>query len=186
VSSDPSDRPHGAILPEDRFRVVVVPHLGDALALARWLTGSRHDAEDVVQEACIRALAGLAAYEGRGAKAWLLAIVRNTAFTWLAKNRPKEVVSVGTLADVDDVTVSEGNLPADTPETSLIARAAAAEVEAAIAAVPQPFREVLVLRDVNGLSYKEIAGMVGAPIGTVMSRLARGRALFAVRLGQAF
>lgn len=162
-----------------------MPHLGDALALARWLTGSRHDAEDVVQEACIRALAGLDSYQGRGAgaKPWLLSIVRNTCFTWLAKNRPKDLVLVGAMSDLDDAqSASRETVPS--PEAALIRKAEEATVQAAIEAVPHPFREVLVLRDVNGLSYKEIAGMLATPIGTVMSRLARGRSLLAAQLGQ--
>lgn len=162
-----------------------MPHLGDALALARWLTGSRHDAEDVVQEACIRALAGLETYQERGAKPWLLAIVRNTCFTWLAKNRPKALVTVGTLSDVDEAEAQSAAREAEPgPEAALIKKADEAAIQAAIEAVPHPFREVLVLRDVNGLSYKEIAAMLAAPIGTVMSRLARGRALLAAQLGQ--
>jgi len=162
-----------------------MPHLGDALALARWLTGSQHDAEDVVQEACIRALAGLATYEGRGARPWLLSIVRNTCFTWLAKNRPKDLVLVGSMTEGDDASTAT-SLADDNPgpEAALIRKAEEAAVQAAIQAVPHPFREVLVLRDVNGLSYKEIAGMLDAPIGTVMSRLARGRALLATQLGR--
>ena len=160
-----------------------MPHLGDALALARWLTGSRHDAEDVVQEACIRALAGLASYEGRGAKPWLLSIVRNTCFTWLAKNRAKDLVLVGTLSDLDDA--QGASLETEpSPEAALIRKADEKAIQSAIDAVPHPYREVLVLRDVNGLSYKEIAVMLAAPIGTVMSRLARGRALLAAQLGQ--
>jgi RNA polymerase sigma factor (sigma-70 family) len=167
----------------DRFREVVLPHLGDALALARWLTRSPHDAEDVVQEACIRALAGMTTYEGRGAKPWFLAIVRNTCFTWLAKNRPKDLVLAGAMADGDAIQEAVHD-EGPSPEAALIQRADEAAIQAAIEAVPHPFREVLVLRDVNGLSYKEIAAMLAAPIGTVMSRLARGRALLAAQLGR--
>ena len=166
----------------NRFEDVVLPHLGDALALARWLTGSRHDADDVVQDACIRALSGLANYEGRGAKPWLLSIVRNTSFTWLARNRPKDLVLVGSMSDVEAAASEWEAMPS--PEAALILKADDAAVEAAIEAIPHPFREVLVLRDVNGLSYKEIATMLSIPIGTVMSRLARGRAFLAARLGR--
>lgn len=169
----------------ERFREIVLPQLGDALALARWLTGSQHDAEDVVQEACIRALAGINLYEGRGARTWLLSIVRNTCFTWLAKNRPQNLVLVGALSDVDEVNPPDAfqREPFPTPETALVRKAEAAAVRAALEAVPHPFREVLVLRDVNELSYKEIATMLTIPIGTVMSRLARGRAHFAGAFG---
>lgn len=167
-----------------RFEELVLPHLGDALALARWLTGSAHDAEDVVQEACLRALSAIDTYQGRGAKPWLLAIVRNTCFTWLAKNRPKDIVLQGSLNDMDAIDTT-GRDAEPGPEAALIAKAEDAAVRAAIRAIPPPFREVLVLRDINGLSYKEIAAMLAAPVGTIMSRLARGRALLAATLGDA-
>lgn len=169
--------------PAHRFDEVVLPHLGDALALARWLTGNRHDAEDVVQDACIRALSGLATYEGRGAKPWLLTIVRNTCFTWLARNRPKDLVLAGSAADLDEIDAGAAGWD-EGPEIALIRKAEEAAIQAAIAAAPHPFREVLVLRDVIGLSYKEIAHMMEVPIGTIMSRLARGRSLVAAQLGK--
>ena len=164
----------------ERFGEVVLPHLADALALARWLTGNAHDAEDVVQEACVKALAGLGGYAGGNARAWLLAIVRNAAFTWLARNRPRDLVLV---ADPAEVAPASNQPQAENAETALIERADQAAVEAAIAALPHPFREVLVLRDINGLSYKEIAAMLAVPIGTVMSRLARARDLLVRSLG---
>jgi RNA polymerase sigma-70 factor, ECF subfamily len=166
----------------ERFGEVVVPHLGDALSLARWLTGNAADAEDVVQEACLKAHAGIAGYAGGNARAWLLAIVRNASYTWLARNRPRGVVAVGDLADLDDVAAAPDS-DADSPEAALIAKADTAAVEAAIARLPQPFRETLVLRDINGLSYREIATMLGVPQGTVMSRLARARGLLVSDLG---
>ena len=168
-----------------RFREVVLPHLADALALARWLTGSGADAEDVVQEACIRALAGIRTYDGRNARAWLLTIVRNASYTWLAKQRSKTLVLVGDLAAIDGLAQSGLEEPGPTPEAALIRKADTATVDRAIAALPHPFREVLVLRDVSGLSYKEIAQMLTLPIGTVMSRLARARALLATAIGKA-
>jgi RNA polymerase sigma-70 factor (ECF subfamily) len=160
----------------ERFNEVVLPHLGDALALARWLTGNAADAEDVVQDACIRALAGIDRYDGRNARAWVLAIVRNTCFTWLAKHRPKSLIVAGDMSMIDELaqTSSVGELPAS-PEAELIRKADLAAVETAIAALPHLLREVLVLRDVSGLSYKEIAAMLAVPIGTVMSRLSRAR-----------
>jgi RNA polymerase sigma-70 factor (ECF subfamily) len=126
----------------ERFGEVVVPHLGDALSLARWLTGNAVDAEDVVQEACLRAHAGIASYAGGNARAWLLTIVRNAAYSWLARNRPRAVMAVGDLADLDDMAAGQGaSMPdADSPEAGLIARADTAALEAAIAALPQPFR----------------------------------------------
>lgn len=166
----------------ERFGEVVLPHLGDALSLARWLTGNAADAEDVVQEACLKAHAGIAGYAGGNARAWLLAIVRNASYTWMARNRPRSVIAVGDLADLDDVAAAPDS-DADSPEAALIAKADTAAVEAAIARLPQPFRETLVLRDINGLSYREIATMLGVPQGTVMSRLARARGLLMSDLG---
>ncbi len=167
-----------------RFADVVAPHLDDAYGLARWLTGSATDAEDVVQEACIRALAALDGAPVERGKAWLLAIVRNTAFTWLAKNRPKTVVLTDDASALEAAAAKAAPEARD-PETALIAAADEAALEAAIGALPHIFREVVVMRDVNGLSYREIAAAVGAPIGTVMSRLARGRASLAASLGGA-
>lgn len=182
---------HGADLSEkalaERFGEVVLPHLGDALTLARWLTGNAADAEDVVQEACVKAHAGISGYAGGNARAWLLTIVRNTAYTWMSRNRPRGMLAVGDLGDLDQMAAAHGtSLPdEDGPEASLIARADTAALEVAIAALPQPFRETLVLRDINGLSYREIAAMLGVPMGTVMSRLARARSLLVSKLGRA-
>jgi RNA polymerase sigma factor (sigma-70 family) len=161
----------------EHFTVVVMPHLDDAYALARWLSGNSADAEDIVQEACLRALRGLDRYAGGNARAWLLAITRNTTFTWLARNRPK------TLVITEDI---EALAPADgaTPEEALIAKAGAAAIELAIAALPPPFKETLVLREINGLSYRDIAEITGAPLGTVMSRLARARGILMAALGR--
>lgn len=170
-----------------RFNEVVMPHLGDALALARWLTGSATDAEDVVQDACIKAYAGIGGYAGGNARAWLLTIVRNASYTWLARNRPRHLVVVGDLDDLEEVSAfHRDQLPeSESPEASLIAKADSAALEAAIAALPEPFRETLVLRDINGLSYREIAVMLEVPIGTVMSRLARARGQLMSDLGRA-
>ena len=163
----------------ERFRDVVLPHLGDALALARWLTGNPADAEDVVQDSCIKAHAGIAGYAGGNARAWVLTIVRNTSYSWMAKNRPRGIVAVGGLDDLDDVSAAHGAYLGDgeSPEASLIAKADSADLERAIVALPALYRETLVLRDINGLSYREISAMLDVPIGTVMSRLARSRAL---------
>ncbi|WP_054308388.1 sigma-70 family RNA polymerase sigma factor [Mesorhizobium sp. 1M-11] len=170
-----------------RFSQVVMPHLGDALALARWLTGSAADAEDVVQEACMKAYAGIGGYAGGNARAWLLTIVRNASYTWLARNRSREVVAVGDLNDLDDMSAGHRDHSPDDdgPEANLIAKADLAALEDAIAALPEPFRETLVLRDINGLSYREIAAMLDVPIGTVMSRLARARGQLMSDLGRA-
>lgn len=166
----------------ERFREVVLPHLADALSLARWLTGNAADAEDVVQEACLKAHAGIATYAGGNARAWLLAIVRHAAYGWLARNRPRYVVAVGGLADLDAIGAVPD--PAGTPEAALLEKADRAALEAAIAALPLAFREAVVLRDVNGLCYREIAQMLDIPIGTVMSRLARARGTLIAELGK--
>ena len=158
-----------------RFRSVVLPHLDDAYALARWLTGSRADSEDVVQEACLRALRGIGNFSNGNARAWVLTIVRHTAYSWLHKNRPAAVVLV---EDFEVVNCTQSiKLDVETPETALIAQDDATLLKAAIAALPAPLRETLVLREVQELSYREIAEVTGVPIGTVMSRLARARAL---------
>jgi RNA polymerase sigma-70 factor (ECF subfamily) len=168
----------------ERFREIVLPHLADAMALARWLTGNHHDAEDVVQDACVRALAGIDGYAGRGARPWLLTIVRNACFAWLAKNRPKSLVLVGDPAEMDELA-GAAEQPGATPEAELLRQADTALVHVALESLPLPFREVLVMRDINELSYKEIATMLAVPIGTVMSRLSRGRALLAAAIRRA-
>jgi RNA polymerase sigma factor (sigma-70 family) len=156
-----------------RFASVVLPHLPDAYALARWLTGNRADAEDVVQDACLRAFRGIGNFSNGNARAWVLTIVRHTAYGWLRKNRPAALVLVEDVEGVE--RASSGELDVETAETALIAKADAGLLEAAIAALPAPFRETLVLRDVQGLAYREIAEVTKVPVGTVMSRLARAR-----------
>src|SRR5438128_9250303 len=114
-----------------RFASVVLPHLADAYALARWLTGDRADAEDVVQEACLRAFRGIGGFAGSNARAWVLSIVRHTAFTWLGKNRPAALVVVDDLEAVESAQAIPGDPNAETPETALIARTDRAHLEAA-------------------------------------------------------
>jgi RNA polymerase sigma factor (sigma-70 family) len=157
---------------KDRFRTVVLPHLDDCYRLARWLTGNRADAEDVVQEACLDAFRGITGFNGSHPRAWVLTIVRHAAYRWLKKNRPAALVVVDDLEGIVDAQIADS---AQTPEAALIAQADTARLEQAIAALPVPFRETLVLRDVNGLDYRDIADVTGVPIGTVMSRLARAR-----------
>lgn len=155
---------------------VVVPHLDDALSLARWLTGNVADAEDVVQDAAIRALAGIGSLKDGNPRAWLLTIVRNTAFTWLAKNRSKRLV----VTD-DERVFEQAGLAMDeaagtqNAEAAVIAKADAECLRSAIEALPLPYREVIVLREIEELSYQEIARVTSLPIGTVMSRLSRAR-----------
>jgi RNA polymerase sigma-70 factor (ECF subfamily) len=155
------------------FGKVVLPYLSDAYALARWIAGNRADAEDIVQEASLRAFRSVGDCRERSARAWLLTVVRNTAYTWLRKNRPAALVGVADIEAVERAQAASANPQAETPETSMIARADAAQLEAAIAALPTQFRETLVLRDLQGLDYREIAEVTAVPIGTVMSRLAR-------------
>jgi RNA polymerase sigma factor (sigma-70 family) len=176
-ASSRNDKTNMATRDDDsaRFGNVVLPYLGDAFTLARWITGNRADAEDVVQEASLRAFRSIRHFVGGNARPWVLTIVRNTAYTWLRKNRPAALVNVDDLEAVEHARATPGDREAETPETILIAQTDAASLEAAIAALPTPFRETLVLRDVQGLDYREIAEVTGVPIGTVMSRLARGR-----------
>ena len=159
-----------------RFESNVSPHVDAAYNLARWLTGNDHDAEDVVQEAMLRAFMYFDGFRGVDARSWVLKIVRNTCFTWLQANRPSEIAAtaVEELEDVTKPLVCSGF--ADDPETLALRRTVALELNNAISNIPAAFREVVVLREVEGLSYKEIATVVDAPIGTVMSRLARARA----------
>ncbi len=167
-----------------RFADVVIPHLDDAYGLARWVTGNRADAEDVVQEACLRALRGIAGFSGGNGRAWVLTIVRNAAYDWLRKNRSPAVVHVDDLEAIERMQRADDVSPSgDNPETALIARADEATLEAAIASLPAVFRDTLVLRDVQGLDYREIAAITGVPIGTVMSRLARARGRVIAMLG---
>jgi RNA polymerase sigma-70 factor (ECF subfamily) len=148
------------------------------------MTGNRADAEDVVQEACLRAFRAIATLSGSNHRAWLLTIVHHTACTWLAKNRPAAVVVVDDLEEVERTAAPVNEHDADTPETALIAKIDGARLEAAITALPMPFRETLVLRDIHDLDYREIARITAVPIGTVMSRLARARARLIALLGR--
>jgi RNA polymerase sigma factor (sigma-70 family) len=157
----------------ERFHDVVVPHLDAAYSLARSITGNRPDAEDVVQDACVRAYRGIGKFSGGKARAWVLTIVRHTAYAWLHKNRPAAVVLVEDFEGIEPAVSSGAG--AETPETALIATTEATLLKAAIAALPALLRETLVLRDVHGLAYREIAAVTGVPVGTVMSRLARAR-----------
>jgi len=150
-----------------RFEECVLPHLDAAFNLARWLLRSRADAEDVTQEALLRAYRFFGTYRAGDARAWLLQIVRNCSYTWLQKNRPTEDIS----------ELSEASMPQErsTPETLAIASHARELLSRALEELPPAFREVLVLRELEGCSYKEIAAITARPIGTVMSGLARAR-----------
>jgi RNA polymerase sigma factor (sigma-70 family) len=158
-----------------RFARLVLPYLPAAYGLARSLTKNSFDAEDVVQEACLRAYRALAGTSVTNARAWLLTIVHNTAYTWLRKNRSGVVVAVDNLESVELMQTTTSEASDATPEAAVIAKADGAQLEAAMQQLPALFREVLVLREIEGLSYREIAEVTGTPIGTVMSRLARAR-----------
>src|ERR1700677_3018908 len=165
-----------------RFADVVMPHIDDAYRLAHWLTGNSTDAEDGVQDASLRAFRAIRGYAGGSARAWLLSIVRNTAYSWLRKNRPAAVVTVDDLEAVELAQANPGDPEAPSPEAMLLAKIDAEQLRAAIAALPASFRETLVLRDIEGLDYREIAQATEVPIGTVMSRLARARHQLTVTL----
>jgi RNA polymerase sigma-70 factor (ECF subfamily) len=153
----------------ERFEVVVLPHLDAAYNLARWLVRSPADAEDVVQEACLRALRFFDGFRGGDSRAWLLKIVRNTCYSWVKKNRPTE------LSDEFDETVHSADAQGEDAEARLVSRANSEQVRKALEALPAGFREVLVLREIEELSYKEISDITGVPMGTVMSSLSRAR-----------
>jgi RNA polymerase sigma-70 factor, ECF subfamily len=168
------------------FATVVMPHLDEAHNLARWLTGSAADSEDVVQESLMKAFKHFAGFRGPDARPWLLTIVRRTCFTWLAANRPRQLVFTEDDAAVEaqnrTTVVTLHPQAADTPESLLADKQATEELNAAVEALPAPFREVVVLREIHDLSYKEIAAIAEIPVGTVMSRLARARSLLLARL----
>lgn len=168
-----------------RFAATFLPHIAEAHRLARWLTGSATDAQDVVQDAALKAYRGIAGFSGGNARAWVLTIVRNAAHTWLAKNRAFPLVLAGTKERLDDEGEAVEVADPDTPEILLLRKVEAEAVRRAIAALPDVFREAIVLREMQGLDYREIAHVLGVPMGTVMSRLARARRLLIDSLGEA-
>jgi len=151
----------------EQFERIVLPHLDAAYNLARWLAGNDHDAADIAQEACARAFRFFDGYRGGDGRSWLLAIVRNTAYSWLKKNRPSAIVTIheDELAEIEDHSVAAG----------AVYRADTGALRTALETLPLEFREALVLRELEGLSYKEIAEVAEVPVGTVMSRIARAR-----------
>ena len=155
-----------------RFEAAILPHLDAAYNLARWLTRHDDDAEDVVQTACLRALRFFDGFQGGNARAWLLTIVRNTCYSWLAQHRDQQLAT-----PFDEEIHSVEPAAGGDPEAELLRHADAALLRQGFAALPLPFREAMVLREIEGLHYKEIAAVAGIPIGTVMSRLARARRL---------
>lgn len=169
------------------FERQALPHLDAAFTLAFWLMRSNADAEDVVQDAMLRAFRGFGGYSGEAFKPWLLAIVRNCAYRALARRRRSSNVISLDLAvtahqDGEAFEKLEIRDEGPTPEENLLRTADKVRLDQAIASLPEAFREVVVLREVEDLSYREIASIVGAPVGTVMSRLARGRRLLAAEM----
>jgi RNA polymerase sigma-70 factor (ECF subfamily) len=166
---------------EDRRRFVqlALPHAGAAYNLARWLTQNEQDAQDVAQEAMVRALRYIGTFHGDNARPWLLQIVRNACFSWLKENRPAE----RTFLDDDDDALQEVAAPAsDEPPAIAVRKAERREINQAIADLPAAYREVLVLRELEDLSYADIARIAEIPVGTVMSRLSRARGLMRTAL----
>lgn len=158
------------------FEQVVLPHLDAAYNLARWLVRNTHDAEDVVQEAYLRAFKFFGGYQGGDARAWVLKIVRNTCYSFFEKNRPAE------LAEEFDEKVHTAEAGHADAETVMLQSADSRMVREALDELPVNFREVIVLRELEGMSYKEIAELTSVPMGTVMSGLARARAQLRERL----
>ena len=154
-----------------RFEDVVLPHLDAGYRLARWLIRNEHDAEDVVQEASLRALRHFRTFAGRNGRAWFLTIVRRTCWTWRAR-------TVKAAADVFDEDRHDGGQLTRDPETLLLHAADAALIDETLRNLPDRFRELLVLRELEGLSYQELAEVLDIPMGTVMSGLSRARQAF--------
>jgi RNA polymerase sigma-70 factor, ECF subfamily len=150
-----------------RFEQLVLPHVDAAFNLARWLLRRREDAEEVAQEALLRACRFFRGFHGGDARAWLLQIVRNTCYSWLKQNRPREL-----MVEFDEELHPQ---PVATPESIAIGNEDRERVSRALETLPPRFREVLVLRELEGCSYKEIAAITSIPIGTVMSSLSRAR-----------
>jgi RNA polymerase sigma factor (sigma-70 family) len=164
----------------ERFEQTVLPHLDAAYNLARWLTRNDQDAQDVTQEACLRAFRFFDGYQGGNMRSWLLRIVRNTCYTWLHQNR---------APGSDEVFNEEIHSPefsgGTSPEIQVLAGADKETLRRAIEDLPDVFREALILREIEGMSYKEIADIASVSLGTVMSRLARARARLRQSLGAA-
>ena len=159
----------------ERFERTILPHLDDAYTLARYLLRDEHDAQDVVQDAVLRAFRHFHGYAGGDARAWLLTIVRNCCLTWQRRTRTDRNTIPLTADTVEASGPASDQLAIDSSERAI--------VERALAELPPEFREVVVLREVEDLSYKEISDVIGVPIGTVMSRLARARKRLAALLG---
>lgn len=155
--------------PGARFRSLLLPHLDAAYNYARWLAGNDHDAQDVAHDAVLRALEYLDGFKGERIRPWLLTIVRNTFYTWLKKQRPVELVE-----SFEEETHGAPDYGSD-PQAAALRNADLRALAAAIEKLPREYREALLLRELEDLSYQEIAVVLEIPLGTVMSRLARAR-----------
>jgi RNA polymerase sigma factor (sigma-70 family) len=158
----------------ERFERTILPHLDDAYTLARYLVRDSQAAQDVVQDAALRALRYFDGYNGGDARAWLLSIVRNVSLSWIERTRGDT-----RMVDISDIGVSD----ARETDAAAIETSERRRIIRAIESLPDEFREIIVLREIEELSYKEISTVVGVPVGTVMSRLARGRKRLAALLG---
>jgi RNA polymerase sigma-70 factor, ECF subfamily len=152
-----------------RFELAILPHQDAAYNLARWLTRNEHDAEDMVQEACLRAFKFFDGFHGVDARAWLLTIVRNTCYTWLEQNRRAQAMTPfdEEIHSLDEDAFNPSSFALKTGDVEML--------RTSLEELPEEFREVIVLRDLEEMSYKQIAEVINAPLGTVMSRLARAR-----------
>ncbi len=188
TTGSPGSAPPAAVPPTPdpsrlaRFEAAILPHLDAAYNLARWLTGDGQDARDVVQDACLRAFRAFDGFYGADGRPWLLTIVRHASYTWLRKNRPLTLM-VPFEEETHDAAPPTAVADPD-PVARLLADEDAQRLERAMAALPVEFREVILLRHQEGLSYKQIAAVTDLPPGTVMSRLARARARLRENLAQ--
>jgi len=161
-----------------RFEELFAPHMDAAYNLARWLTGNESSAHDVVQESALRAFRFLHRFAGGNARAWLLAIVRNQSYTWLKASAGNRWIAIGDEMPEDDLALGH----TQTPEINAIRTEEAALLQQALTALPPAFREIIVLKELEDMSYKDIAIVTDVPLGTVMSRLARARSMLRTEL----
>jgi RNA polymerase sigma-70 factor (ECF subfamily) len=169
------------------FERLVLPHLDEAFNLARWLTGNRNDAEDVVQEAYLKAFKHFAGFRGSESRAWTLTIVRRSCFSWLRANRSQEILftddDAGFEARNRATVIALHPKAAETPESLATDKEMKARLNEAVRNLPLHYREIIILREIHDLSYRQIAEIADIPIGTVMSRLTRARDMLAKHLG---
>jgi RNA polymerase sigma factor (sigma-70 family) len=166
------------------FANMVLPHLDDAYNLAMWLTDDRKDAEDVVQDACLLAFHTINSFAGSNGRVWFLRIVRYRAHMWLRNNRPATLAQWDGAEAIEPARSIAGDAHVETSEMALIAKTDITRLKAAISALPGPFLETVVLREIHMLNYREIAYVTEVPLGTVMSRLARGRRRLIAAIGK--